>query len=991
MKHLRAKGILSVVTALLLTAALAVIYGHIGLQTDIEELQKQSIQKMDSLKASVTQLLDSMTMIDYDYKTILTTDTYLSALPFRDIARQEGDAAIRVYENGCIVRVAGDRVIAPQDSTVPQLDAADFRDEGGKLLEQGACPWGKADQKPEAGSSQEADGDDAPRFCLFNRLHENYYYIDFEYSSFTTEAFTRSFQNNQFSYDEIMSDLEKIYNGIILTFQADDGNHRLFYKSTKLGDDVATMWDLGVDVDALEESTTVIHASDGDFVMTLSDPIDSLISEQGINERIALLVPVDILASRRIPRLVTAICISLLFFLTAVILILSSLRVFRQPAITASQRKQYGADRMRRNLIAIGLAGVMTIGLTTFFLNCLMQLYTATQNNMNLLDRINAVASQTQQNADYVKAQQKEICVSYARRIADLLAKYPQLKTPEMLEKMSQAVGADYLMIYDDQGREVMSNAPYVNLSFSRDKQSPSYEFRLLLTGVPSVVHDASVDEMTLLERQMVGVCMDDGNISDGYGALIMAIPPETWSEEAMNLDQLMQTMTPDDSLCMALSPESGAILHASRPALIGQNALNMGMTEHDLKSDILDHFTLDGQRWYSCTSSDGEALYHSAVQANTIYRRLPITALAFSGCFLAAYALLSLMLMLDYTDKRIDRDGPEVVEDEEALEAVLRRSKPDASNRLDLVVDHLRRHHIGQSPEEKTRFAFRLIAGIMLTAALAALRISTASQNRFFILYYVLNGKWTPGINLFAFARIIIITLGTVVAVMGIQLVTGVISALLQKRGETICRLIGSFLQYVAVLALVFSAFDSLGFDTRALLASVGILSLAVSLGAKDLVSDLLSGISIAFSDEYQIGDFIEINDFRGWVQDIGVRTTTLVNNNGNIKHFSNRDVRNILNLSRRNCQYTINVTIASNQSLRQVEEILKEALPKIGKATPEIINGPEYKGVQSFSAGGVIIAISAECKEHNYGKVRSRINREIRLLLEEHGIVIR
>jgi len=120
-------------------------------------------------------------------------------------------------------------------------------------------------------------------------------------------------------------------------------------------------------------------------------------------------------------------------------------------------------------------------------------------------------------------------------------------------------------------------------------------------------------------------------------------------------------------------------------------------------------------------------------------------------------------------------------------------------------------------------------------------------------------------------------------------------------------------------------------------------------------------------------------------------VRTTTLVNNNGNIKHFSNRDVRNILNLSRRNCQYTINVTIASNQSLRQVEEILKEALPKIGKATPEIINGPEYKGVQDFSAGGVIIAISAECKEHNYGKVRSRINREIRLLLEEHGIVIR
>ena len=171
----------------------------------------------------------------------------------------------------------------------------------------------------------------------------------------------------------------------------------------------------------------------------------------------------------------------------------------------------------------------------------------------------------------------------------------------------------------------------------------------------------------------------------------------------------------------------------------------------------------------------------------------------------------------------------------------------------------------------------------------------------------------------------------------------------------------------------------------------SVGVLSLAVSLGAKDLVADMLSGISITFSDEYQIGDFIEVNGFRGWVLEIGVRSTTLVNTDGNIKHMSNRDVKNVLNLSRRNCRYSINITVAYNQSLKQVETILERELPKIGEGIDEIISGPTYQGITAMGNGGMTLTIVAECKEQHYGRVRTRLNREIRLLLEENGITIK
>ncbi|MBR3273773.1 MAG: mechanosensitive ion channel family protein [Clostridia bacterium] len=986
MKYLKTKGILCVVVALLLTAALAVVYGHFGLQTDINEVRKQCNLKMNSLTTSITGLMKSQTLVNYEYEDILYKNACLNALPLRETVRQKGDGAIATYDSGCVLRLEGDRLILPEDGALPVLEASSFRDPDNQAQIGGCFYTTRSETRQDDESIDPEEMESWLVVCAFCQLQGDYYYLE------STPALEmQEFLNERGSFTDTVANLEKVYGGYIVTFNSDSPEHFLIYESEAIGDEVNTVHDLGIDPDAGSDGVDIIRVGGKRCVYAISEPVHDDYFEISQAERIALIVPIENLDNRRIPRLVISLCVSLLFLLTAIVWVMSGLRVFRRPAITVQQRKQYGPERMRRILVAIGLAGVLAVGLMTFFINCLLQLYAATQNNLSLLERINAVASETQSSTERAKARQNAIYVGYARSIADLLAEYPRLKTPEALEEMSRIVQADYLMVYDDQGREVMSNAPYVNLAFSRDTQDSSYEFRLLLTGVSSVVQDVSLDEQTRLERQRIGVCMDDGNTNDGYGALVMAVLPNERYRDTMTIDQLMQTMTPADGLCLALDPETGDIRHSSDADLVNANALNLGMTQQDLQGGIMDHFLLNGQRWYSCTDSIDDMVYHSAVRADAVYRRLPVTALLFSACFLVAYALLALLLMLGYTERGIDGHGPQVVEDDEVLAQVGRPAQRNGGTRLDVVMEHLRTTHFGQTPEQKTRFAFSLIAGMMLLVMLVALQLSAVGQNRFFILYYVLNGKWTPGINLFAFAKIIILILITVAVVMVIQLLTGIICALLQKRGETIVRLISSFIQYVAVLALIFTAFESLGIDTRALLASVGILSLAVSLGAKDLVADVLSGVTIAFSDEYQIGDYIEINGFRGWVQEIGVRATTLVNNDGNIKHFSNRDVKNILNLSRRNCQYTINVTIANDQSLRDVEEILERELPQIGENTPEIIRGPEYKGVKGFNAGSVTLEISAECKEHNYGKVRSQLNRSIRLILEENGIAIK
>ena len=103
--------------------------------------------------------------------------------------------------------------------------------------------------------------------------------------------------------------------------------------------------------------------------------------------------------------------------------------------------------------------------------------------------------------------------------------------------------------------------------------------------------------------------------------------------------------------------------------------------------------------------------------------------------------------------------------------------------------------------------------------------------------------------------------------------------------RGETICRLLLNLLSYGGIIVFVYFALYDLGFSPGTLLASLGLLSFAVSLGAKDLVTDILAGLSIVFDGEYQVGDIIEVGGYRGEVLEIGVRTTKLEGRGGNIK----------------------------------------------------------------------------------------------------------
>lgn len=209
-------------------------------------------------------------------------------------------------------------------------------------------------------------------------------------------------------------------------------------------------------------------------------------------------------------------------------------------------------------------------------------------------------------------------------------------------------------------------------------------------------------------------------------------------------------------------------------------------------------------------------------------------------------------------------------------------------------------------------------------------------------------------------------------------------------KRGRSLASLLSSFAKYLGAIVLIFAALGTLGVDTAVLLASAGILSLVVGLGAQPLIEDIFAGIFIVFEKTFEIGDIIVVDGFRGTVKEMGIRTTKIEDAGGDVKVVNNSDIRTLINMTSKLSTAVCDVSIGYAEDIEKVEKVLAEHLAEIKAKCPAIVNGPSYVGVQSLAESAVVIRIIAECNETMRYQVQRDINREIKIILDRNGIEI-
>ena len=208
-------------------------------------------------------------------------------------------------------------------------------------------------------------------------------------------------------------------------------------------------------------------------------------------------------------------------------------------------------------------------------------------------------------------------------------------------------------------------------------------------------------------------------------------------------------------------------------------------------------------------------------------------------------------------------------------------------------------------------------------------------------------------------------------------------------ERSKTVTSMLAGMLKYLAVIAAVVWGLSILGVNTTAVLAGIGILGLVLGFGAQSLIEDIITGVFIIFEGQYDIGDIIILDDFRGIVRSIGVRTTVIEDAGGNLKIVNNSDIRNLQNRSRILSLAVCDVDVSYDTNLDKLEKMLNEELPKLHHRDL-YVTAPYYKGVEALGASGVTIRIVADVKEVNIFPAKRRLNQDVRMLLHNKGVEI-
>ena len=209
-------------------------------------------------------------------------------------------------------------------------------------------------------------------------------------------------------------------------------------------------------------------------------------------------------------------------------------------------------------------------------------------------------------------------------------------------------------------------------------------------------------------------------------------------------------------------------------------------------------------------------------------------------------------------------------------------------------------------------------------------------------------------------------------------------------KKGKTISRLIVSFLKWAIGLCAVFFILDAWGAPATATLTGAGVLALIIGLGSQSLVADILAGIFIVFEGEFQVGDIVIVDGWRGEVREIGIRTTKLLDVGGNIKIVNNSEIKTIINQTQELSLAKASVFVSYNARIEKVEAVIADNIEKIKEKIPAIVKGPIYMGVSELGESGVELLFVAYCKEDDIYQVQRDINREIKIMFDDNNIEI-
>ena len=181
-------------------------------------------------------------------------------------------------------------------------------------------------------------------------------------------------------------------------------------------------------------------------------------------------------------------------------------------------------------------------------------------------------------------------------------------------------------------------------------------------------------------------------------------------------------------------------------------------------------------------------------------------------------------------------------------------------------------------------------------------------------------------------------------------------------QRAQTMGALLKSIATGILLAVIGTMMLSEIGVNIAPIIASAGIIGLALGFGAQSLVKDFLSGIFMIVEDQFGVGDIIDLGEAIGTVEAVSLRVTRLRDINGTVWYVPNGEILRVGNQSQNWSRTVLDIGVAYHEDLARVRRVLQSVAHDMWEEEDfkgQVIEEPEVWGVQDLAADSVTMRV--------------------------------
>jgi len=213
------------------------------------------------------------------------------------------------------------------------------------------------------------------------------------------------------------------------------------------------------------------------------------------------------------------------------------------------------------------------------------------------------------------------------------------------------------------------------------------------------------------------------------------------------------------------------------------------------------------------------------------------------------------------------------------------------------------------------------------------------------------------------------------------------------QKRADTLTSIINKTSWIFFGIIALFMILREFNINITPLLTGAGVAGLAIAFGAQSLIKDFFYGFFILAEDQFRVGDVVKLENHKGVVEKITMRTTRLRSLDGHVHIVPNGEIKIVENMTHGWSRAVVDIDVAYKEDLDKVMTIIEavaEDLQKDKKFKESIVEKPNVLGVQKLGDSGITIRLVVKTRPLKQWDVKRELRKRIKKVFDMAGIEI-